>query len=347
MGRRLAALACVSVGCLTTSIAAGATIELDEPGISRLFALRDESHNPTWISRDDCLADDVFTFPLTVTDFAGYSVEAWASSVQQDCLDPAARKGPVAICWQVGFAMPTASSVNLLVRARDIVGAHRDKGPGSGTDEDCLPKSSITAPLAVQLTFMLVSPSDQEQHANLTWQTRYDLLGPSAPLGLVATGLDQEVVLDWTQSTDVDIVGYLFFCDPLPSQGVVKASSKCGATTLALGAEPDTAHVCGGKQGAEKETGAIKGMINGAHYSVAVAGTDGVGNVGPLSKVSCVGPKAGAHTASEETGGCSTTPRRIGVSALALVGLAGIGWFARRRQRRGPVRLTLPLPPRS
>src|SRR5262245_17645553 len=46
---------------------------------SRSVGLRPESELPYWISRQDCVADDVFTFDVPLSGpFTAYTLEVWA-----------------------------------------------------------------------------------------------------------------------------------------------------------------------------------------------------------------------------------------------------------------------------
>jgi hypothetical protein len=139
--------------------------------------------NRNWISRADCLADDAFTFQVTLTDFAGYWLEVWAGAA--DCTAYEARLGASPQCWLVYQTAPSSTTLSARIRVQDIAAQHRHfdvpNGAGSGTAADC---ASALDNQAVALTFMLVdSIATVANHGRgtATFNTAFDLTGPFPP----------------------------------------------------------------------------------------------------------------------------------------------------------------------
>lgn len=282
ISNRACAAICVAAGIavLTPREAkAEATITLTETNISRNYPLRDQSKQPLWISRDDCLRNDEFHFPLYVTGYSGLQLEVWAGG--SDCTAVAARQTTTATCWRVTDGItPSGNSVTVNVRVQDIVAKKLPPttGPNLGKESDCSPSLGTTAPVAVSLFFMFIDPSSQANSGGYQWKTSYDLLGPTAPGGLTIGQGDTLLKLEWKQSTtDTDLTGYHFFCDPPPGKegsgagGQLEAGSpsETDASTSEdaaadAGADADAA-VC------DEDAGDAEG---GCAAQVAEAGTD-------------------------------------------------------------------------
>jgi hypothetical protein len=97
----------------------------------------------------------------------------------------------------------------------------------------------------------------------------------------------------------------------------------------------------------DKSTGTytIKGLKNGPMYNVAVAATDGYGNVGPPSTIVCDSPAPvndfwdSYRGAGGRAGGGFCALEAVGAPGSSLAGLALVasaGALARRRRRRSP-----------
>lgn len=178
-----------------------------------------------WVSRQDCLDDDVLTYSVGLDgSFNQYSLEVWAGGA--DCSPVAARTGSTPSCWKVGAASPDVNfQINVPVRARDIV-AHNtpDKplpvanrqGIKAGTLADCI-DTGTTAPQKIILDFMLVTAStNQAQAGHQMVNTGYDIWGPAPPTNVSAAAGETRLHLSWAKSTSSDTIRYDFFCDPPP-----------------------------------------------------------------------------------------------------------------------------------
>lgn len=407
--RRSARLVVALVTCLAALLsareAAAQTITLNPAGVTRAVKLRSQQYTPMAISRADCEAGDHFFFPLTLGgSYGSYELQVWAGTNGTDCTPQTARTGTTPVCWQVYRGVPTSITPTLDIAVQDIVGQHKppDGAPGSGTVADCNPGTgAATAPQTVQLTFMFVMGTGGDGIGAVPYPITFDLAGPVPP-GSVSAGIgDTMLVLDWAQSTDTDLAGYNFYCDPVPGQegaatdagadsggGAGAGGSDAGAaascpdastddagdaeaceagtgstdaggsdaggitvvgactTTLAAGALPDPARLCGGVGSKMSTSGHVTDLIDGQSYAIAVAGVDGVGNIGPLSNVVCGMPqpvddfyKLYRDAGGKAGGGfCSIDrapfgPRAFGALAFALGG-AALALIVRRRGSR-------------
>jgi hypothetical protein len=235
---------------LFARVGAAQTITITENQISRNVALRPQAQNPMWISRADCLADDVIHIPLGVSSYQGYAIEAWASlGGSGDCRLTAQRGNTNPTCWKVGGGQPTSTSFLLDIRAQDVVGQHKpDKSPsgvGAGTADDCLAasgKQTTSSPQAVTIYVFFLSGTSTDGIGNQAWKTSFDLVGPTAASSLSLGQGDTLLVLNWGQSKDTDLVGYQFFCDPVPGTEGSKSNVVTfdSSTPLAADAEMDT-----------------------------------------------------------------------------------------------------------
>lgn len=302
--RPLLATALSLAGALLASEASAQSIGLNPAGIERLYGFRESSGtaNALWISRADCEAGpdhrgDEFRFPLTLDgDYSSYELQVWVGGPGNDCSDPAARTGNSPQCWLVYKGVPTTNTPTIDVRVQDIIGMHKTtetpNGPGSGTLDDCTPPpGSTSAPQAVTLYFMFISGSGGTLVGNgLTWSTQYALMGPRPPTDLSAGSGNTQIVLRWKPSNDANLSAYRYFCDPKPGSEA-SGDDACATTSLVPGEVPPSHLECGSVTNPTATEGHVKDLTNGQSYSVAIAGVDSVGNVGPLSNLVCASPE--------------------------------------------------------
>lgn len=219
--------------------------------ITRKFGQRDPQHQPFWISRQDCLNDDVITFNFPVTLTGTIELQVWAGQTSADCTQSALRTQIVSTapqCWAVyDTTLANSIYVSAPISVRDIVGQHGPTSTGAtgvtsgpavihGTQADCT-SGTISPPIGITLFFMLVV-GNAAPLATTTWtQTSIDLWGPSAPTGVTGGSGETRIHLDWTRSVDTDLIRYDFYCDPAPG-ALLDASTQPGsdgsATKLSL-----------------------------------------------------------------------------------------------------------------
>lgn len=252
------------------------SVAINEGSIQRSAGFRSSSLNPLWISRADCLANDVFNFPLTVSSYQNYQLEVWAGGGSADCRTLEARAGASPQCWKVWQGVPTSTGTNVVIRTQDIVAQNKPNdavnGPNTGNEDDCTAEDgTVSAPQAVTLYFMFVDATSQEQVGGAAWATKFDLVGPTAPTG-VTTGIgDTLLVLEWKQSKDTDLAGYNFYCDPIPGE----EGDNTNVVTFAADASLDLnlPDACDPETGTCDDAGADDASADGA-TSDAAATTD-------------------------------------------------------------------------
>jgi hypothetical protein len=174
-----------------------------------------------FISRSDCLQDDAFNFPLSISaDGIGTQLEVWAAIGSTDCTDPVLRGGMNPQCVKVYSAPASMALQTATIRMQDIALVEKvgttdvqadvqNKGTAAACD-----KTSGTAGDQITLFFLLVSSNTVQ--GKFLWPTTIDLLGPAPPTGVVGEGASTFIKLSWTINPDQDVKGYRFFCDPTP-----------------------------------------------------------------------------------------------------------------------------------
>jgi len=103
------------------------TLHITKTGVTHT-APRSGNRLTTFINKADCVADDVMTFPITATNFTGYSLQAWVGT--SDCTQTAARTTLVT-CWKVldttvasGDSGLVNGSTSKQIHTRDIVSGY-------------------------------------------------------------------------------------------------------------------------------------------------------------------------------------------------------------------------------
>jgi hypothetical protein len=199
-------------------VAGAQTLTLSTVGISRTVPLRADIVQRFKVSRSDCLANDVITFPLIVGGYAGTSLEVWATqSTSDNCKEDTARTSASATCWRVYRGTPSSVTPTVSIRVQDIAARPpTTEGTNVGTDLSCESTNSAGQPVVLYFMFM-AGAAQSGQFA--TWPTTIDLLGPSAPAiqGVGAGG--KLLKVNWTQNTDPDVFGYRVLCESLGSPG--------------------------------------------------------------------------------------------------------------------------------
>jgi hypothetical protein len=197
-----------------------------------------------------------------------------------------------------------------------------------------------------------VAGSTTANEYEYTYDTVYDLHGPTAPSGLVLGPGENVLLAQWTSQTVVkDFAGYRAYCYPTAGSegdaGTSTAADGCPTlpTTLAGFAEgkiPDAAvqaQLCG-SMSTTGNSFTLKNLKDGVSYAVAIAAVDDAGNTGALSKVACLAPQptndfydAYRGAGGQAGGGFCTLGAPRGRTALAgLLGLVALGALARRRR---------------
>lgn len=297
------------------------------PGEERPDPRRYDYRNtrPWWINYQDCIANEVFVFPITVNN-ARATVEVWAGN---DTCDEKRGNADRGQCWLV--ASETARrDMTIDVPVRTVVEQDRADltistglGPEvceTSTDED-----------GQQLTFFFfiedggraVSGSVQRWTGGAQG-TGFDLVGPNPPAGIdVSTGEDQLTVSFGNLEEDLQLERIGAYCVPAGTIADVEptdvfepagdagapvvapgaadagtAAARCEQNLLVQGQRPNFEAAlregisleCGR---ANKSAGEVRtrGLTNGQLYAVGVAGEDLLNNPGVLSQIRCAAPE--------------------------------------------------------
>ena len=287
--------------------------------------LRSVSQQPNWVNRADCLARDVLTFsPVTLHDYDGYDLEAWAGKRNVDCADPDNRDSG-GDCFQVFAAKADSPSMTVHIDALELVA----RGAASPPYPDVCNGATSAKRTSLSLTFMLVDEDGEIGGKPKIWtDIGYDVSPPAPPTHVSASESETRIYLDWKEPDALDLRSYVFYCDPRPGSVLadgglttlsaigalsqaesVDASSEpagsaedggsslrsCGdSEVIAAGVDPLSVrdigdYVCGSTSAGD-HTGTVEHLVNGVEYSVAVASVDEVGNVGVLSRPVCETP---------------------------------------------------------
>ena len=311
-----------------------------------------------WINYDECLADEVFDFPIAVSN-PGNRFEVWAGN--ENCADKRSLQDR-GQCW-ILYANErpndnfTASIPvrNIVAHIEDTVDEPVDVGP-----EVC-EQSSDSDGLSVKLYFF-ISDGGQLVGQEKTWDPQnlggvgFDLVGPEPP-GNITLGMgERQLSVNLGDVRDEpDRERFAAFCTPgvlddgfIPAPGVQPGCSAIDMA-LAVGVRPAAALKCGEASETSDtittDSGLPAGDLqNDVLYAIGVSGEDAVGNSGPLSSIECGTPEE-LHDFFELYGGaggpggggfCSVSPGlpRSAPGALALLGMAFATLAVRRRRTR-------------
>jgi hypothetical protein len=342
--RRLFAL--FALFALIAAMAAPAhaqSVTLTESRFSRNVPLHTDPTARLWISRSDCLANDVLYFPAFLTNYTGLSLEVWAGD-GPDCKVDTQRSSSAAGCWRVYAATPTTYETTIPIRVQDIIaGEMRTPVGGAGTAADCDPMAyATTAPVQISLYFMLISGTAWQGTAAM-WSTKYDLVGPAPPTAVGAKADGTTLTATWGSNADQDVAGYILLCDPPP--GVLPAASDAGLfpdgcsrrVQLVPGYVPSADVVARDQCGAAGKADtsfAIPGLFARQPYAVAVASVDRVGNIGLLSPIACASTQEDPASPDILSGrGCSMgRATRTGRSVALLTAFLALAILRARRR---------------
>jgi hypothetical protein len=297
-------------------------------GISRKFPYYTASR-PWWISYNDCLKNDSFTFSLTVRNTSN-PLEIWAGT--ENCAVSRSRtdRGQ---CWIVARVPQLTDTVDVTVPVRNIIARRLNvtepPAPDSVSSDVC---DDSTDPSGEAITFYFLIEKGGQGDEYFAWDggtggTGFDVVGPEPP-GRISVGVGESQLAvridDITEETDRE--RFEAFCVPA---GTMRATSGNDAGT-ASGVSSDSGGLDGGSSGST--TGATNDAgISGAapaacftdllvagqrpppeyscgtaneisrvlrtdrlrnyqSYAVAVAGQDNLGNAGVASDIQCGTP---------------------------------------------------------
>lgn len=171
---------------------------------------------PWWISYEDCLADDVFTFNLTIRDTTN-PLEIWAGT--ENCATNRSRtdRGQ---CWIVAREPQLSDTVAVKVPVRNILlrRLNTTDPPAAGLSADVCDDSTDPTGEAVTFYIMLVDGGQANEY--IAWdggagQTGFDVVGPDPPESIgVGIGESQLSIKIRGVDEDTDRESFEAFCVP-------------------------------------------------------------------------------------------------------------------------------------
>jgi len=291
-GRAVRAVVALVLG-LAIALSTGrarADLKVTEAGVVRSVSDRDSGHFPLYVSRSDCTDGDVFTFPVTVTNFKSSDViEAWAGEGSADCTTVQNRQ-TMPICKKIVSKTGTAVQngvVNFDIKSSTL--AESLDGVS-----DCKDSNGSSSARKVNLYFLLITQANEDVVAPnfALWdKTQVDLVGPEAPTQVEAKPAENGLSLEWNQTEGNDVTGYRLYCEPA---GAAAAGGAGGAGSSSSTSASTTTGAGGGGGGAG-------GAAGGAGGSAGGAGGGSAGSTSASSASSAGGGAAGGSGSGDCT----------------------------------------------
>jgi hypothetical protein len=301
------------------------------------------------ISRSDCLADDVLSFPLGINP-PGAQIEAWVGPT--DCSAQAARTSPNFQCLRVFSGTTTQSLETINLRAQDLALVDAQvyglNGQNAGTAAACNKTSGSYAANPVTIHFLPITSNIVVSGTGFAWtKTSIDLLGPPPPTNFTVQPGSTFVKAQWDTTNDTDRNGFRFFCDPNPGDPtpdagpVIVAMDATGGASGAGGADAgadaddsgsDAAVGAAGSSGAADSAGPSTPQCGGPSFTPGVVPSNEV-----LTRFVC-GAASGAMSTSKVIEVLSNTPVAVAVASVDRVDNVG---------PLSPVVCTTPMPVNS
>ncbi len=234
----LASLAAGAVLTFASAARAVTTITPNVASITRTTTLRTDPVTALWLSRADCLANDVLTFPITATGYVG-SLQVWASN-GADCTPPEARNSSVAQCWEVFSGTFTNTVASIPIRVQDIAAMKKPpQFPHSVGDETSCTPAAGTASSAQPISLFFMDVLGDQNQGGSSWATKLDLVGPAPPTSVTTTlGIGNTLLIPtWTATGDIDVAGYDFFCKSVAAAATPVTVFGAGSADAGVAAE--------------------------------------------------------------------------------------------------------------
>jgi MYXO-CTERM domain-containing protein len=278
---------------------------------------------PWWISYEDCLANDVFTFNLTIRDTTN-PLEIWAGT--ENCATNRSRtdRGQ---CWIVAREPQLSDTIAVKVPVRNILLRQLDttNPPAAGLSNDVCDDSTDPSGEAVTFYIMLVDGGQADEY--IAWDggtglTGFDVVGPDPP-GSIDVGIgESQLAVDINGvDEDTDRESFEAFCVP------------AGTTFASLGLQdPDAVETPGSDAGA--------GVLDGGLDAGQITPVSAEGDAGGAAPSACFTevlrsgrralPQFGCGTVRETSSSLRTsrlvndTQYAVAVSARDNLGNAGV-----------------------
>jgi hypothetical protein len=222
---------------------------------------------PWWISYDDCIAGDVFTFSLSAT-VSGDTLEVWAGT--ENCATNRSNGLDRGQCWIVAAETLDDDNVKIEVPVRNVLARRLTTTlPPTNVGSEVCDDSTDVNGEAISWYFMIVEGGQASEY--IAWNgnpggTGFDVVGPRPP-GSIRVGVGERqlaIKLD-DVTTDTTRERYEAFCVP---EGTTWDSLGMdgGAPPVTPGGDVSTVDVDAGDAG-------FAG-VGGAGASTVDAGTD-------------------------------------------------------------------------
>ena len=334
------------------------------------------------ISQQDCLDDISVEFPLILGGLpTSNALQAWAGTSCTDATARTGANPTCWPIYPSSIAA-TTQAVNPRIRAQDIVGQivtqPKNLTYAVADKSVCTTQALTSGQTTVNIFFIWVDGQSTAIASATAYPIAVKLLGPPAPTAVTAAAGGGLLKVGWTApSGEKDLAGYYIYAQ---ASGASDAATTSDASTLvcddggildggtddsgdaiAIQVDASCTSVPAGDGAAascgtvdpkastsQQVTGAVgggtvKGLVNGATYTVAVGAYDSFGNVGALSGVVCATPQetTGFWERYEGAGGtagggyCSLDGAGLpGAPAAAAFVFALAGLAALRRRKR-------------
>jgi hypothetical protein len=234
------ALSCLSVmgGGEALAQSTATAPQLNENRIERIQPYRSAQTRRYWISYDDCVANDVITFPIGLTDNSR-ALEVWVGN--DNCAE---RRGSEneGQCWLVArIDSPTVPQTDVPVSVRAVV--QRDlNATAPPTDVPASVCENNTDPNGEKLTYYFILEEGGKSAASDVWTngddgTGYDLVGPRPPGNIrVGVGESQLAINIDGVVEEADRERFEAFC--VPAGTGVASPLDAGGIDAGLGGAP-------------------------------------------------------------------------------------------------------------
>jgi hypothetical protein len=298
---------------------AQSTVTLTVNRVDRVAPFRQSRE--MWINYEECVANDVFTFPLQTND-TGPLLEVWAGN--SNCAELRSSNDREQ-CWIVASVPANEDTFNVYVPVRNMVARRLnidsppENLPASVCDESRNPSGE-------KFTLYFILQEGGRSVGSMSWDAPpeglgFDMVGPSPPRTIsVGVGERQLTIGIDDVPEEEDRERFEAFCVPegtmaLPEEGeadagttdaggdaAVSAASSAGVDAgggaapggcyspiIRSGVRPPLGFSCG-EAGETSTRLRTSRLTNNITYAVGVSGQDAVGNAGVLSELQCGTP---------------------------------------------------------
>ncbi|MEO8183015.1 MAG: hypothetical protein ABI895_29635, partial [Deltaproteobacteria bacterium] len=273
-----------------------------------------------WISYEDCIANDVLVFPITVSD-TSHRLEVWAGT--DNCAEKRGNTTDRGQCWLVASEDQLTRTFDVEVPVRNVVAQNFTAMtvPSDLTKDVC---EGSTDADGTQVTFYFLIEDGGKATSSVTWTgapqgTGFDLVGPNPPTGISVGMGESQLSISIGKIIENDELQRLgLYCAPKgagveasdpdefvanPDAGtavavVTPAPNACFTPLLVGGQRPQFAlaqqfnvDLSCGEASRTSDTVRTKTLDNGTTYAIGVAGEDLLGNPGALSAIQCGTPQ--------------------------------------------------------